>query len=137
MTGFLTNVKNPVIGSKNGRFMGNRIWTDGEGMSWSTITEMLGNDNETLDKLKSLTLDLSDALFDKMKQYQEVEAAFLKAKNEVDFLNGNLGSCLQFAKKRLNRDVLIFIHDRKDMVVSVKAEDGRLVLKEEDLTCPA
>lgn len=116
--------------------MGNRIWDDNEGMSWSTITELLGNDNETLGRLKLLTLDLSDALFEKMKTYKEVEAQFEKIKRVVDFLNGNLGSCLQFGKKRLNIEELVFIHDRKDAVVTVTAEDGKLSLVEKNLTYP-
>ena len=50
--------------------MENRIWDGNSAMTWSTITELLGEDDDVRERLKKLTLDLSDNLAIKEKQYK-------------------------------------------------------------------
>lgn len=115
--------------------MKNRIWEDGEGLSWSTITELLGEDENARSRLKDLTLDLTDNLFEKLVEYRDLEEKLERAKNDIDFLKGNLGSCILFGKKRLGYESeLHFLHDLHQKVVKVSVVDGQILVSETVLT---
>ena len=117
--------------------MENRIWTKDEGLSWSTITDLLGNDETTPSKLKDLTLDLTDELFTQLKQYQAARKMLEDIESEIDFLKGNIGSCINFGVKRLNYyNRIAYMHDREQKVVTVDIEDGKINVEELNLTFP-
>lgn len=116
-------------------FMKNRIWEDGEGLSWSTITELLGEDENVRSRLKDLTLDLTDNLFEKLVEHRELEQKLNKAKSEIDFLKGNLGSCVLFGQRRLGYEPeLHFIHDDEKKFVKVSVANGQILVSETVIT---
>lgn len=113
----------------------NRIWTDGEDLTWSTITEMLGDDESTKAKLQGLTLDLTDNLFEQLQKHKELEEQLKNAKSKIDFLKGNLGSCVLFGQKRLGYEPCVkYVHDKDPKTVKISVADGQIVVNEEYLT---
>ena len=115
--------------------MKNRIWTDGEGLSWSTITDLLGQDDKTPPRLKECTLDLTDKLFLRLEELREAKEKLKAIELEVQFLKGNIGSCITFGEKRLGYEGHIkYVHDKDPKTVSISVKDGEIEIKEENLT---
>jgi hypothetical protein len=115
--------------------MKHRIWTEGEGLSWSTITDLLGDDENTPIRLKNCVLDLTDTLFLQAKELRELEAKVDKLKGNIGRTKSNLGSCIQFGKKRLGYDSFLkYLHDTEFKTVSVEIKEGQIEVIEENLT---
>jgi len=115
--------------------MKNRIWTEGEGLSWSTITDLLGQDEETPNRLQNCTLDLTDSLFIKLEQREKIKKELEKIENEISFLKGNIGSCIEFGRRRLNYEGMIkYVHDKEPKTVSIEVVDKQIEVKEQNLT---
>lgn len=113
----------------------NRIWEDGEGMSWSTITELLGEDNETATRLKDLVLDHTDELLECRKYIEELQRKKEAANNKVKFINGNLSQCILFGERRLSYDkTQKYVHDKRPVTVTIKIANDHLWVNEEKLT---
>jgi len=113
----------------------NRIWTEGEGLTLSMITELLDNPDTVKEDLKGLTLDLTDNLFERAKEREALLARLKKVESEIKFINGNLHSCIQFGQRRLEfPDHVFYIHDREDKTVAVEFTDGKILVQEQNLT---
>lgn len=117
------------------KIMANRIWTDGEGLTWSTITELLGEEEDAPLRLKKCVLDLTDNLFLECKKREELKEQLKEIENDISFLQENIGSCISFAQRQLNcQSKLFYLHDRENKTVSVEKKDGHLLVHEEKLT---
>ena len=115
--------------------MKNRIWNAGEGLSWSTIADLLGQDEDTPKKLQELTLDLTDDFFEKLKKYKELVKQLDSLKSDINFIKGNLGSCIQFGQKRLGYEpCLKYVHDNEAKIVKITVANGEIGVNEEYLT---
>jgi len=103
--------------------MANRIWTEGEGMTWSTITDLLGDGEEAAANLRLLTLDLVDHLDQLKEQMDRAQERVRELESRISFATGNLSMCTVVAQKRLGYTApLVYLHDRASTVVKVTRE---------------
>lgn len=116
--------------------MENRIWDGNSAMTWSTITELLGEDDDVRERLKKLTLDLSDNLAIKEKQYKELEKQLNLIVKDIGIISSNLGACINFSQRKLcpDRDYLKYIHDKVHKTVKIAVGTDGIEVTEEHLT---
>ena len=115
--------------------MKNRIYEDGEGLTWSTITELLGEGEETPQRLRDLTLDLTDSLEEKEAKLAQLNEQVARMQASINFTRENISACLGFGVKRLGYPKVIkYLHDREPKTVKVSGLTGELIIEVEPLT---
>jgi len=114
----------------------NRIWPEGEGLTWSTITGLLEDGDLTSHNLKNCTLDLTDALAKKKEKVAELEKKLAEAKSGVSFLESNIDACIDFAIKRIDTQIkkLVFLHDAEEKFIVVTRQDEKIIVNEISIT---
>ena len=114
--------------------MKNRIWTDGEGLTWSTITELLGEDEDTGSRIADLVLDLYDNVKEKQDRMEELKIQIDQLRLEIDFIHDNFGSCMIFESKRFgNEGIIRVFHDKEPIIVSVEKKGDSIDVSTQDL----
>jgi len=114
----------------------NRIWPDGESLTWSTITNLLIDGDLTEVNLKNCTLDLTDALYKAKEKVAELEKKLADAKGKVGFLEGNLDACIEFGIRNINgyTKTRTYLHDVENKTVTVKKYPDKIIVKETFIT---
>ena len=117
-----------LVNKKTSQRMKNRTCEDVEGLTWSTIAELLGDDKETPQKLRNLILDLTDLLTIKDTELIQLNAQILALQDKIS-------ACLGFGVKRLGYPKVIkYLHDREPKTVKVSGLTGEIIIEVEPLT---
>lgn len=111
-----------------------RVWPEWESLTWSTINDLLGDD-DIGDRLQKLTLDLTDCLLEEEENLKELVERLKKTQSKIDFIKSNLGVCVDFGVRKLNYDTHVkYIHDKIAKTVEVESKDGIIEVKQQNLT---
>lgn len=92
-----------------------RIYSEGVGLTWSTITDMVDDDKG---KFKDLVMDL---LEEKQKILDEIDRLDGLKKEKMSDLNlnqANIKQTLELAKRRFNLDEIKFCDNNKIYTIS-------------------
>lgn len=114
--------------------MKNRIWKN-DGLTWSTICDLLDDEETAKEDLKNLTLDLTDKLMAEAKELKELEEKLEQKKHLIQSINSNLVSCINFGVDRLGYSTrVMYLHDISNKTVTVKTNQGEIEVVENDFT---
>ncbi len=86
-----------------------KIYPDGAGLSWSTITELIDN----TDDLKLLTVDLIEQREVIKSRLQFIEKLYNRLQSNLEFNLGNIGQILTFAQRMHSLHEVKFAQDNK------------------------
>jgi hypothetical protein len=96
-----------------------KIYPDGVGLSWSTITDLI----DDTDELKLLTIDLIEQREVIKSKFKEVENLYKKLKEHLDFNIGNISQTLKLAQKRFNLSEIKFTQNGKLYYIEPRPEE--------------
>ena len=99
-----------------------KIYPDGTGLSWSTITDLI--DDTDQDQLKLLTVDLIEQREVIKSKFEAVSQLHKKLKEHLEFNLGNIGQVLRLAEKRFNLSEIKFVDSEKLYYIERLSDEG-------------